>query len=110
MEFSRQEYWSGLPFPSPGNVPNPGIKPRSPTLQADSLPTEPPEKPTWGHRSIIIQNKQANSKRELDLWYWGWKLRGGELDEGNPKVLILKRTAVTKQENQVMKLKNGLRS
>ena len=39
MGFSRQEYWSGLPFPSPGDLPNPGIKPRSPTLQADSLPT-----------------------------------------------------------------------
>ena len=38
MEFSRQEYWSGLPFPSPGDLPNPGIKPRSPTLWADSLP------------------------------------------------------------------------
>ena len=37
MKFSRQEYWSGLPFPSPGNLPNPGIKPRSPTLQVDSL-------------------------------------------------------------------------
>jgi len=35
--FSRQEYWSGLPLPSPGDLPNPGIKPRSPTLQADSL-------------------------------------------------------------------------
>ena len=42
MEFSRQEYWSGLLFPSPGDVPNPGIEPRSPALQADSLPTEPP--------------------------------------------------------------------
>ena len=39
MGFSRQEYWSGLPFPSPGDLPNPGIKPRSPALQADSLPT-----------------------------------------------------------------------
>ena len=39
MGFSRQEYWSGLPFPSPGDLPNPGIKPRSPRLQADSLPT-----------------------------------------------------------------------
>ena len=37
MEFSRQEYWSGLPFPSPGDLPNPGIKPRYPTLQADIL-------------------------------------------------------------------------
>ena len=42
MEFSRPEYWSGLPFPSPGDLPNPGIKPRSPALQADSLPAEPP--------------------------------------------------------------------
>ena len=40
MGFSRQEYWSGLPFPSPGNLPNPGIAPGSPALQADSLPTE----------------------------------------------------------------------
>ena len=38
--FSRQEYWSGLPFPSPGDLPNPGIEPASPALQADSLPTE----------------------------------------------------------------------
>ena len=40
MGFSRQEYWSGLPFPSPGDLPNPGIKPRSPTLQADALTSE----------------------------------------------------------------------
>ena len=44
MEFSRQEYWSGLPFPSPGDLPDPGIKPESPTLQADALPSEPPGK------------------------------------------------------------------
>ena len=45
MEFSRQEYWSGLPFPSPGNLPNLGIKPRSPSLQSDSLPSEQAGKP-----------------------------------------------------------------
>ena len=45
MEFSRQEYWSGLSFPSPGDLPDPGIKPRSPALLADSLPSEPPGKP-----------------------------------------------------------------
>ena len=45
MGFSRQEYWSGLPFPSPGDLPDPGIEPKSPALQADSLPTEPPGKP-----------------------------------------------------------------
>ena len=43
MEFSRQEYWNGLPFPSPGDLPNPGIEPGSPALQADSLPSEPPK-------------------------------------------------------------------
>ena len=45
MGFSRQEYWNGLPFPSPGDLPDPGIKPRSPALQADSLPTEIRGKP-----------------------------------------------------------------
>ena len=44
MEFSRQEYWSGLPFLSPGDLPDPGIEPRFPTLQADTLPSEPPGK------------------------------------------------------------------
>ena len=42
--FSRQEYWSGLPFPSPGDVSDPGIEPRSPALQADALTSEPPGK------------------------------------------------------------------
>ena len=45
MGFSRQDYWSGYPFPSQGSLPDIGIKPRSPTLQADSLPAEPPGKP-----------------------------------------------------------------
>ena len=44
MGFSRQEYWSGLPFPSPGDLPNPGIAPESPALQTDTLPSEPLEK------------------------------------------------------------------
>ena len=44
MGFSRQEYWSGLPFPPPGDLPDPGIEPGSPTLQADALPSEPPGK------------------------------------------------------------------
>ena len=43
MEYSRQEYWSGLPFPSQGGLPYPGIKPGSPAMQADSLPSEPAE-------------------------------------------------------------------
>ena len=45
VEFSGQEYWNELPFPSPGDLPEPGIKPGSPALQTDSLPSEPPGKP-----------------------------------------------------------------
>ena len=45
MAFSRQEYWSGLPFPSPGDLPDPGMEPGSSALQADSLPSEPPGQP-----------------------------------------------------------------
>ena len=45
MGFSRQEYWSGLPFPSPGDLLNPGIEPRCPALQTDTLPSESPGKP-----------------------------------------------------------------
>ena len=51
MEFSREEYWSGQPFSSPGDLPNPGMEPRSLILQADSLPFDPPGKtskwPSW---------------------------------------------------------------
>ena len=49
MGFSRQEYWSGLPFPSPGDLPDPGIKPRCPAFQADALTSEPPGKPLRGY-------------------------------------------------------------
>ena len=48
MGFARQEYWSGLPWPPPGDLPNPEIEPGSPALQADSLPSEPPGKPGSG--------------------------------------------------------------
>ena len=54
MEFSWQEYWSGLTFPSPGDLPNPEIKPRSPALQTDSLPPEPPGKPQLSSRSTTF--------------------------------------------------------
>ena len=53
MEFSRQEYWSGLPFPSPGDLPNPGIKLGSPALQTDALLSEPPGKPHKIHIDAI---------------------------------------------------------
>ena len=47
IEFSRQEYWRVVSFPSPGDLPDPGIEPRSPELQADALPSEPPGKPLY---------------------------------------------------------------
>jgi len=61
MEFSRQEYWNGYPFPSPGDLPDPGIKPRSPALQADSLLSEPPGK----SRDYI---KPVLYSKELIVW------------------------------------------
>ena len=54
MEFSMQEYWSGLPFPSPGDLPNPGVKPGLLHWQADSLPFEPPGKPNLSALLIIL--------------------------------------------------------
>ena len=60
MGFSSQEYWSGLQFPSPVDLPNPEIKPGSPALQVDSLPFEPPGKPQ------VLQGR-ANSDSMLEL-------------------------------------------
>ena len=53
--FSREEYWIGLPCPPPGDLPDPGMQPGSPTLQADSLPSEPPRKPRIQfYRSLFL--------------------------------------------------------
>ena len=57
MEFSRQEYWSRLPFLSPGDLPDPGIGPGSPALQAYALPSEPPGKPNEGLIAIHFDVK-----------------------------------------------------
>ena len=67
MRFSRQEYWSGLPFLSPGDLPDPGIKPGSPVLQADSLLSEPPGKtsvPRAGGEvgvGVMVESQTAES-------------------------------------------------
>ena len=65
MGFSRQNHWSGLPFPSPGDLPKPGIKPGSPALQADALTSEPPGKPSWSEKEI-------NCEYSLEDWCWSW--------------------------------------
>ena len=76
MGFSRQEYWSGLPFPSPGDLPVPGMEPRSPALQADALPSEPPGKP----KPVKVEVKRDTEKvdsfslnfLEICLFYSNW--------------------------------------
>ena len=54
MGFSRQEYWTGLPFPSPGDLPDPGIEPESPALEADALISEPPGKTLYQNTAMFI--------------------------------------------------------
>ena len=66
MEFSRPEYWSGKPFPSPGDLPNPGIEPRSPTFQVDSLPAQPPGK-------SLVAAKYIQQILKTQQWPQGWK-------------------------------------
>ena len=56
MEFSRQECWSGLPFSSPGDLPDPGIEPRFPALQADSLPSEHQESSVFTYNGTLYSN------------------------------------------------------
>ena len=63
MGFSRQEYWSGLPFPSPGDLPDPGIELRSPTLQADALSSAPPGKPL-NTRIQVLTSKILKEERK----------------------------------------------
>ena len=79
MGFSRQEYWSGLPFPSPGDLPNPGIEPRSPTLQADALTSEPPGKLSsqiswrrkWQPTPVLLPGKSHGQRSLIGYNPWG---------------------------------------
>ena len=88
MGFSRQEYWSVLPFPSPGDLPDSGIKPRSPKLRADSLPTEPLGKPIvsesnyqkealwrrkWQHTPVFLPGKSHGQRSLVGYSPWGCK-------------------------------------
>ena len=68
MEFSRQEYWSGLSFPSPGDLLDPGIEPRSPTLEVDALTSEPPRERQPSEWEKIIAN-QATDKELISKIY-----------------------------------------
>ena len=104
MGFSRQQCWSGLPFPSPGYLLNPGIKPRSPTLQADPLPSEPLKLKLqyFGHLMRRVDSLEKTwcleglgARREGDdgwmasrtLWTWVWVNSGSWWWSGRPGVL-----------------------
>ena len=67
VEFSRPEYWNGQPFPSPGDLPNPGIKPRSPTLQVDSLSAEPQANPL--QIEVFLINVNVSSEGLSPTWF-----------------------------------------
>ena len=72
MEFSKQEYWSGLPFPSPGDLPKPGMEPGSSTLQADALPSEPPGKSKRYEVNAIFKKVKLylyqNMTNDMDIY------------------------------------------
>ena len=86
MGFSRQEYWSGLPFPSPGDLPHQGIEPRSPTLQADALTSAPPGRPRfnpwvgkipwrrkWQPIPVLLPGKSHGQRSVVGCSPWGCK-------------------------------------
>ena len=91
MEFSRPEYWRGLPFPSPGHVPKPGIEPRSPTLQVASLPSEPPGKPknTRVGSLSLLQGIFLTQESNRGLLHCRWILYQLSY-EGSPGCLLVK--------------------
>ena len=89
MGFSRQEYWSGVPCPSPGDLPNPGIEPRFPALQADALPSEPPGK---SKRDINkAKQEEENVKQELRRNI-GYEEQVKQQNKGEGEKIVMKRT------------------
>ena len=82
-EFSRQEYWSGLPLPSPGDLPDLGIKPGSPALQADALPSEPPGKPLYQCPKAlhIAPFTLSNPRRQVPVLFLSYRWGKREVTE-----------------------------
>ena len=92
LAFSRQEYWSGLPFRSPGDLPNPGIEPGCPALQADALSSEPPHwKRPWCWERLGTGEKGGNQWWDCWMasptqWTWIWANSGMQWRTGKPEV------------------------
>ena len=84
MGFSRQGYWSGLPFPSPGDLPNPGIEPWSPAFQADTLTSEPPGKAVKANLVGMLQRQLSGKESACNVGDLGLIPElGRHLGEGN---------------------------
>ena len=99
MEFSWPEYWSGQPFPSPGDLPNPGIEPRSPVLQADSLPAEPPWKPkNTGVGSLLLLQWIFLTQGSN----WSMNFISGELRNCDEMFMVQRRDGPEKRRTQDM--------
>ena len=99
MGFSRQEYWSGVPFPSPGDLPDPGIESGSPALEADALTSEPPGAQVYSignHKPINRIKKQPSDWEEI-------------VNEATHKGLIpiYTSSSCTSIEKQTIRSKNG---
>ena len=84
MGFSKQEYWSGVPFSSPGDLPDPGIEPRSPSLQVDTLPAKPPGKP-WSSQT----RDQTQVSCIAGGFFTSWATREAHI-HSNPVKFVLK--------------------
>ena len=107
MGFSRQEHCSGLPFPSPGDLPDPGIEPGSPSLQADTLTSEPPGKDKVPIPILIYEKKKKIFKSKcclegLSLGRRAWIKSGGLLSSSfwtDQTGFLMRTTFVIKKEN-----------
>ena len=79
MGFPRQEYWSGLSFPPPGDLPNPGTEPMSPALQADSLPLSLLGSPVYVYTFLYLRARVMSGKKQCYMEshsFTGWKMNG----------------------------------
>ena len=117
MEFCRQECWSGIPFPSPAVLPNPGIKLGSPTLEADFLPSEPPGKPSFSVLSplkiitiCLLSSVQLLSRVRLFAASWITARQASLSITNSRSLLILMSIELVMPSNHLMPLSSYLQS
>ena len=106
MGFTRQEYWSGLPFPSPGDLPDPGIEPGSPALQTDTLLSEPPKVPyKYKVRITVFYCTESESCIQLFGLYSPWNSPGQ--NTGVSSLSLLQGIFPTQGSNPGLRISGG---